>query len=145
MDEADILGDRIAIMAEGQLRCAGSSLFLKKKYGVGYQLTVEKNHEQDKEQFFEENESEIDIDNFKEKLNIDETLKAIVKTAVPAATLLNNTGSEVRYQLPIAASGNFPAMFEGLDTAVEKGSIQSYGVSMTTLVSYRSLRHWKIL
>jgi hypothetical protein len=43
MDEADILGDRIAIMAEGRLRCAGSSLFLKKMYGVGYQLTIEKN------------------------------------------------------------------------------------------------------
>ena len=34
MDEADILGDRIAIMAEGQLRCVGSSLFLKKKKNV---------------------------------------------------------------------------------------------------------------
>lgn len=42
-DEADILGDRIAIMSDGQLRCVGSSLFLKKTYGVGYQLTVEKN------------------------------------------------------------------------------------------------------
>ena len=28
-DEADLLGDRIAIMADGQLRCCGSSLFLK--------------------------------------------------------------------------------------------------------------------
>jgi hypothetical protein len=45
MDEADILGDRIAIMAEGQLRCCGSSLFLKKTYGVGYQLTIEKAHD----------------------------------------------------------------------------------------------------
>ena len=42
MDEADILGDRIAIMAEGRLRCVGSSLFLKKTYGVGYQLTIDK-------------------------------------------------------------------------------------------------------
>ena len=42
MDEAEVLGDRIAIMAEGCLRCVGSSLFLKKKYGVGYNLTVEK-------------------------------------------------------------------------------------------------------
>jgi len=42
MDEAEVLGDRIAIMAEGSLRCVGSSLFLKKKYGVGYNLTVEK-------------------------------------------------------------------------------------------------------
>ena len=31
-DEADLLGDRIAIMAEGQLRCSGSSLFLKSRY-----------------------------------------------------------------------------------------------------------------
>lgn len=45
MDEADILGDRIAIMSEGQLRCCGSSLFLKKTYGVGYQLTIEKAHD----------------------------------------------------------------------------------------------------
>jgi len=29
MDEADFLGDRIAIMGEGKLKCCGSSLFLK--------------------------------------------------------------------------------------------------------------------
>lgn len=33
MDEADLLGDRIAIMAGGELQCCGSSLFLKNKYG----------------------------------------------------------------------------------------------------------------
>lgn len=31
MDEADLLGDRIAIMAEGQIRCVGSSHFLKER------------------------------------------------------------------------------------------------------------------
>ncbi|RHY99251.1 hypothetical protein DYB35_011084 [Aphanomyces astaci] len=36
MDEADTLGDRIAIMAEGGLRCCGSSLFLKNRYGASY-------------------------------------------------------------------------------------------------------------
>lgn len=34
MDEADILGDRIAIMVNGSLRCCGSPLFLKKIYGL---------------------------------------------------------------------------------------------------------------
>ena len=29
LDEAEILSDRIAIMAEGKLRCVGSPLFLK--------------------------------------------------------------------------------------------------------------------
>lgn len=33
MDEADLLGDRIAIMAGGELQCYGSPLFLKTKYG----------------------------------------------------------------------------------------------------------------
>jgi ATP-binding cassette, subfamily A (ABC1), member 3 len=40
MEEADLLGDRIAIMAHGQLQCCGSSMFLKNIYGAGYHLTV---------------------------------------------------------------------------------------------------------
>jgi ABC-type multidrug transport system ATPase subunit len=42
MDEADILGDRIAIMADGKVKCCGSSLFLKKRFGVGYNLVIAK-------------------------------------------------------------------------------------------------------
>lgn len=33
MEEADVLGDRIAIMDHGRLVCYGSSMFLKKEYG----------------------------------------------------------------------------------------------------------------
>src|SRR6218665_3877242 len=33
MDEADILGDRIVIMAKGEIQCYGTPMFLKKKYG----------------------------------------------------------------------------------------------------------------
>ena len=40
MDEADILGDRIAIISEGRLRCCGSSMFLKKQFASGYYLTL---------------------------------------------------------------------------------------------------------
>ena len=42
MDEADILGDRIAIISEGKLRCVGSSMFLKSRFGDGYNLTLVK-------------------------------------------------------------------------------------------------------
>lgn len=44
MDEADVLGDRIGIMASGQLMCIGSSLFLKNRFGLGYKLTLVKKH-----------------------------------------------------------------------------------------------------
>ena len=42
MDEADVLGDRIAILTEGKMTCLGSSMFLKHKYGAGYIVTIEK-------------------------------------------------------------------------------------------------------
>ena len=38
MEEADILGDKVAIMAKGSLRALGSSLRLKQKFGAGYQV-----------------------------------------------------------------------------------------------------------
>ena len=42
MDEADILGDRIGIMAGGKMTCIGSPMFLKNRFGVGYVMTVVK-------------------------------------------------------------------------------------------------------
>ncbi|GIL52645.1 hypothetical protein Vafri_8453, partial [Volvox africanus] len=40
MEEAEVLGDRIAILAAGRLRCLGNSLALKRRYGGGYRLSV---------------------------------------------------------------------------------------------------------
>lgn len=40
MDEADILSSRIGIMSKGTLRCLGTPLELKQKYGSGFKLTI---------------------------------------------------------------------------------------------------------
>ncbi|KFM28559.1 ABC transporter A family member 2 [Auxenochlorella protothecoides] len=42
MEEADILGDRqeIGIMARGRLRCIGTSLRLKMRFGSGYRISI---------------------------------------------------------------------------------------------------------
>ncbi|KAL5698893.1 ATP-binding cassette sub- A member 2 [Ranunculus cassubicifolius] len=40
MEEADILGDRIAIMAKGRLRCIGTSIRLKSRFGTGFIANV---------------------------------------------------------------------------------------------------------
>jgi ATP-binding cassette subfamily A (ABC1) protein 3 len=39
MDEADYLGDRIAIMSKGKIMALGSNIFLKNKFGIGYNIT----------------------------------------------------------------------------------------------------------
>jgi len=121
MDEADLLGDRIAIMAQGQLRCAGSSLFLKRKYGVGYQLTIIKNPIQTHA-----------LQGQKEK-DLNDILEGIVKGAVPSATLLSNVGTELSFQLPLRESAKFIEMFVKLDEQTRENRIESYGVSVTTL------------
>ncbi|KAL8130679.1 hypothetical protein V2J09_019834 [Rumex salicifolius] len=40
MEEADILGDRIGIMAKGRLRCIGTSIRLKSQFGTGFIANV---------------------------------------------------------------------------------------------------------
>jgi ABC-type multidrug transport system ATPase subunit len=40
MEEADVLGDRVAIMSHGKIQALGSSLALKKEYGGGYKMTL---------------------------------------------------------------------------------------------------------
>ena len=40
MEEADALSDRIGIMAYGSLRCIGSSLHLKAKFGTGHKVDL---------------------------------------------------------------------------------------------------------
>jgi len=40
MEEADHLGDTVAMMSNGRMRAMGSPLFLKNRYGAGYQLQL---------------------------------------------------------------------------------------------------------
>jgi ABC-type multidrug transport system ATPase subunit len=42
MDEAEVLGDRVAIVSHGELQCCGSSLFLKNKYSNGFFIQITK-------------------------------------------------------------------------------------------------------
>lgn len=130
MDEADLLGDRIAIMAQGRLCCVGSSLFLKKHYGVGYQLTIIKKPTQENNMLAEEEKEEAadGLVKYGTASGLDATLEDIVKGAVPSAALLSNVGTEMSFQLPISESASFISMFEKLD---EQSII--YGVSVTTL------------
>jgi len=135
-------------MAEGQLRCAGSSLFLKKKYGVGYQLTIEKTRSGGgsktmQEKSLEDGDTDVESNypstNGNGHVHKSVDLEELVESVVPEATLLNNVGTEVRYQIPLGAASKFPALFQRLDD--ETDIVSSYGVSMTTLGT-NTFRGW---
>ena len=61
MEEADVLGDTIAIMAGGQLATLGTSLRLKNEYGTGYKLTVIPSHDADKDRILDFFQTELSV------------------------------------------------------------------------------------
>jgi len=112
MDEADLLGDRIAIMAEGELACCGSSLFLKNRYGAGYRLICTRNMN-----------ARCDAS----------AIEAMLAQHVPEVKLLTDVGAEMTFQLPTERSHAFPAMLRQLDEQLEVLGVQEYGVSQVTM------------
>jgi len=115
MDEADLLGDRIAILSAGNLRCCGSSLWLKSRYGLGYNLTVSK-----KKSGSEAVASSAPI------------MKA-VKKHIPEAELLSDVGAELAFQLPLSSTGQFPSLLAVLDNDGGSLGIDGFGIACTTL------------
>eukprot|EP01083_Nonionella_stella_P193084 713453_1 len=118
MDEADILGDRIAIMSNGEIKCCGSSLFLKQSYGVGYTMTVS---------LATGDDIVNDITNIKQQ--VDE----YVFDTISGAQSVSLAGSELTYRLPFEQTACFSTLFDTLDDNKQALSIKSYGVSVTTL------------
>ncbi|CAG9855955.1 unnamed protein product [Phyllotreta striolata] len=110
MDEADLLGDRIAIMAGGELQCCGSSFFLKKKYGAGYSLIMDKAHDCDPAR-----------------------VTQLIRQFIPDIEIYSNVGSELTYLLVDQQVSVFEPMLSQLESDSERLGIRSYGISLTTL------------
>ncbi|XP_007958083.1 ABC-type organic anion transporter ABCA8-like [Orycteropus afer afer] len=85
MDEADILADRKVFLSKGKLKCAGSSLFLKKKWGIGYHLSLQLN-----------------------EICVREKITALVKQHIPDAKLSAESEGKLVYTLPLEKTNKFP-------------------------------------
>jgi len=115
MDEAEVLSDRIAVLKSGRLQCVGSSLFLKKRFGIGYNLTL--------------------VANLMNDSTVDRT-RTFINEFVQNATMLNLSGKEMSFRLPSGSETNFPAMFDEFEQKGgmrEELGIGGYGISITTL------------
>ena len=104
MDEADTLADRVMIMSEGRLRCSGSPLFLKTRFGAGYLLSMAKTN------------GGCDT----------EAVTAAVRAVVPTASLAQAVAGELIYQLPLQAVPAFAELFQRL-------KVRLYTISIYTI------------
>uniref|UniRef100_A0A667ZUP3 P-type phospholipid transporter n=1 Tax=Myripristis murdjan TaxID=586833 RepID=A0A667ZUP3_9TELE len=131
MDEADILGDRIAIISHGRLCCVGSSLFLKTQLGTGYYLTLVK---RDYDLTLQSYVYSLILTLFLFPPDVSLISNVIFKH-VPEARLVEDLGHELTYILPYqsAKDGAFVELFHEIDDRLTDLGISSYGISDTTL------------
>ena len=111
--QADILGDRIAIMQDGALACSGTPVFLKEAFGVGYTCTI--------------------VTAAAPHGASASTVMALVHHHVPDATLASSAGSELRVRLPLSSSPAFPALLRELEVRGAALGIAGVGMSVTSL------------
>lgn len=111
MDEADTLADRVVIMSEGEVRCSGSPLFLKTRFGVGYLLSISK--------------TDADV--------LVGPIHSLVKEVVSTATIVSSVAGEVIFRLPLDSVSLFAELFSKLKINCNELMVSSYGISLTTL------------
>ena len=122
LDEADELADRIAIMTKGKLLAVGTSEFFKKKFGVGYYLTLTPVRETMTTQEF-----------LAKKPQIEE----IISAAIPLVNIEEQAAQDVmRCSLPFTAQEKFSKLFtelekiDGIRISVEMNTLEDVFVNI---------------
>uniref|UniRef100_A0A3Q0S7A0 ATP-binding cassette sub-family A member 2 n=1 Tax=Amphilophus citrinellus TaxID=61819 RepID=A0A3Q0S7A0_AMPCI len=129
MDEADLLGDRIAIISHGKLKCCGSPLFLKSTYGDGYKLTLVK----------KQSEGRGPPSSLSPSSSLSPCSEArvtqFIRQFVASCLLVSDSNTELSYVLPSEAvkKGCFERLFQALEQSLDTLALTSFGVMDTTL------------
>ncbi len=110
MEEADVLGDRIAIMSKGRVQCYGSPLYLKRQFGKGYTLSMSRGGSCDAY-------AALDV----------------VRQVVPGAQLKSDAAGEIVVNLPDAQLHKFAQLFETLEKEKSRLDVLNFGLSITTM------------
>uniref|UniRef100_A0A8C5L437 P-type phospholipid transporter n=2 Tax=Jaculus jaculus TaxID=51337 RepID=A0A8C5L437_JACJA len=150
MDEADLLGDRIAIISQGRLYCAGTPLFLKNCFGTGFYLTLVRKMKNMQNQrggcegacscaakgFSARCPARVDEITEEQVLDGDvNELMGLVRHHVPDAKLVECIGQELIFLLP---NKNFKqrayaSLFRELEETLADLGLSSFGISDTPL------------
>jgi ABC-type multidrug transport system ATPase subunit len=121
MDEAELLGDRIAIISNGKLQCCGTALFLKNALGEGNNLTLTKSLD-----------SQADEEDTSQGRSI---LTNFMRSYIPSVFLKEETLREYQFVIPLheRSNQNFWNLFKALEENKFKLKIDSYGIHDVSL------------
>lgn len=122
----------ISVISEGQMRTAGSSVFLKKRFGNGFRLTIVKQPSAiNLERWLSIHPSGVGdpIETVVTKMN-----KFLETNKFDEVKLVEDLGVELHYTLPSTSSELFLAdFFQKLETEKLEIGIESYGLTVPSL------------
>jgi len=110
MEEADVLGDKIAIMAKGRLQCVGSSLRLKQRFGAGYRVAVGTHDPL-----------------------VNDVIKYFESNITGAKVQGKPVGGYVNFTIPRTSNKELVPFFDGLEQHKQELGIHDLQLSLTTL------------
>uniref|UniRef100_A0A8C4SW48 P-type phospholipid transporter n=1 Tax=Erpetoichthys calabaricus TaxID=27687 RepID=A0A8C4SW48_ERPCA len=150
MDEADLLGDRVAIISKGKLLCCGSPLFLKNCFGIGFYLTLVRKMKTndcgcDSEcsctcstctKFKEVQQANGQDPSFEQELDGN-----LIHHHVPEAKLIEMIGQEITFLLPNKDFKHraYASLFRELEETLSDLGLSSFGISDTSLEEVSTL------
>ena len=119
MEEASVLGNRIGIIAEGNMKCIGSPLFLIERFGKFMSINIYKKPDAD---------DQLIIDYFKSKCeNVEyEKLSQEILFRLPKPTKEEESKDQ-------GTKLEFKTLFQDLDSKIDELKIKNYSASMPTL------------
>jgi ABC-type multidrug transport system ATPase subunit len=103
MEEAELLSDRVAVMADGYIKCSGTCLFLKNSYGEGFKVEIIHENPQD--------------------------LWKILEKQIPSAKLGDISGNSLFVSIPKTEPEDAVRFF----SVIERLKIQEWGLSNSSL------------
>ena len=127
-----MLGDRIAIMSQGSLNCCGSPLFLKNKFGSGYNLILTRKRTNPNSHL-----ASRPYDESKSKSASDDQLTGkiieMVSRIIPSSSLNSNINSEISFKLPTEEANKFPELFIEIERRKEELGVFNAGISVASV------------
>lgn len=109
LDETNI-GDRIAVMVEGKIKCCGSQQFLKERFGNGYRLIC-----------------------LKGDGCLSGSVTENLKQFIPDIEIYDDGTNELVYYLPFKFEHKFEKLFEMLEDKQDEFGISSFSVYSTPM------------
>ncbi|CAM1320016.1 ABCA3 (predicted) [Pycnogonum litorale] len=109
MEEADALGDNVAIMSHGKIFCCGSPFFLKKKFGTGYYLRMIK----------------------RDGCDVNAVLN-FISERLPVH-IDRDAGRELSLCIETTDTSEFPETFDQFEKEKNNLGIENFGLSLTTM------------